>query len=71
MTTTGLKDHQIAQLVNAIRDNPGGLPMFKGYRSLRQLIAQAIIKYLEGNNLRLDKPVLTESPCRWKIRSCQ
>lgn len=49
----GLKDHQIAQLTNAVRDELKsripGLP-----ECLRTLISGAMLDYLEANNLRID-----------------
>lgn len=47
----GLKDHQIQLLVNAIRDEVQHLTPVQ---SLRNIIAKAVVKYLEENNLRID-----------------
>ena len=51
----GLKDHQIAQLVNAIRDglwaDLGGV---KFPECLRQIISRAVVTYLESQGLRRD-----------------
>jgi hypothetical protein len=48
----GLKDNQIHQLVNAVRD--ATTPMIP-HQCLRGVIAAAVTKYLEQNGLRIDK----------------
>ena len=51
-TGKGLKDHEIQELVNAIRDNVE--PLTKA-QQLRERIASATTKYLESKGLRIDK----------------
>lgn len=48
----GLKDHEIAILVNAIRD---ALKPMCPYQCLREVIQTATIKCLEGIDRRIDK----------------
>ena len=48
----GLKDHQIALLVNSLRES---LSHLIPHQCLRELIQQSVVKYLEDNNLRIDK----------------
>lgn len=50
--TTGLKDHEIAGLVNAVRDN---LKAIIPHQCLRELIHQSVTGYLEKNQLRIDR----------------
>jgi hypothetical protein len=47
----GLKDHEIQEMVNAIRDALG--PMIR-YQCLREVISTAAIKYLTEKDLRID-----------------
>lgn len=53
---TGLKDHQIAQLINAVRDELRKHPSFVVYGPLRAVIATAVTDYLLAHNLMLDHP---------------
>ena len=48
----GLKDHQIQELVNAIRDATA--PMIP-HQCLREVISSAALRYLEAKGLRIDK----------------
>jgi hypothetical protein len=48
----GLKDHQIQELTNAIRDK---LRPLIPHQCLREMISSAALKYLEEKNLRIDK----------------
>lgn len=48
----GLKDHQIQQLVNAVRDATS--PMVP-HQCLREVISRTVTEYLEQNGLRIDK----------------
>jgi hypothetical protein len=41
-------------------------PWFRDYGPLRDVIMRGVVKYLEDNNLRIDRPTLTESRYRWK-----
>lgn len=51
----GLKDHQIAQLVNAVRDHlQDHSIVLKNYGPLRCLIATAVMNYLLKEGLALD-----------------
>lgn len=47
----GLKDHQIQELSNHMRNT---LKPICGYECLRELINKAICGYLNDNNLRID-----------------
>lgn len=49
----GLKDHQIAKLVNEIRDE---LKPICEFHCLRELIVRAVMRSLEEQDLRIDKP---------------
>jgi hypothetical protein len=52
----GLKDHEIAELTNKIRDDL--VTKLIGYslpQCLRTIISQAVVSYLEEKNLRIDK----------------
>jgi hypothetical protein len=53
MMQPGLKDHQIAQLVNAVRDE---VKVLVPHQCLRQVIADAVVRYLEEAGLRIDSP---------------
>ena len=48
----GLKDHEIQELVNVIRDEVEG---YEETQALREVISGATIRYLESKNLRIDK----------------
>lgn len=48
----GLKDHEIAGLVNALRDNLSD--RFNLPQSLREIISRIVVRYLEKNNLKID-----------------
>lgn len=55
---SGLKDHQIAALVNEITariKEKEGSP-FGRYQPLREIISHATLDYLERENLRIDGP---------------
>ncbi len=54
MIKPGLKDHQIAALVNAVAEE---LRPLVPHECLRQVISQAATAHLEQNGLRLDGPV--------------
>ena len=47
----GLKDHQIQQLVNAVRD---AIKPLTPVQSLRDRVDKATLRYLQENNLRID-----------------
>lgn len=49
----GLKDHQIQELINSVRNE---LKPFIKLESLREFISGAVMEYLEKNKLRIDKP---------------
>ncbi len=54
----GLKDHEIQELINAVRD--ATKPMIP-HQCLREVIARAVTTYLESKDLRIDKqPNLNE-----------
>lgn len=48
----GLKDHEMAALVNKVRD---ALQPYVKIQWVREVIAGAVSEYLEENNLRIDK----------------
>lgn len=48
----GLKDNQIQELVNRLRNK---LQPLTPHNCLRELISECITEYLETNNLRIDK----------------
>lgn len=48
----GLKDHQIQELTNALRD---AVDDYVEVNWIREVIFRTIIEYLEKNNLRIDK----------------
>ena len=48
----GLKDHEIQELVNAVRDE---VQPIATAQCLRELISRAVVQYLEGKGLRRDK----------------
>jgi len=48
----GLKDHEIQELVTAIRDSM--LPVTQ-FECVRELISYTVTKYLESKGLRIDK----------------
>lgn len=52
----GLKDNEIAQLVNKVRDDlVRKLVEYKLPQCLRTIISEAVVSYLEEKNLRIDK----------------
>ncbi len=51
----GLKDHEIQELVNSVRDTLNVSLMNSSLQPMRQIILGATMKYLEENNLRIDK----------------
>lgn len=48
----GLKDHEIADLTNKLRN---GLRPFIPHQCLREVISGILIAWAENNNLRIDK----------------
>ena len=48
----GLKDYQIAELTNHVTHD---LKILIKHQCLREMISQSVIRYLEDNNLRIDK----------------
>jgi hypothetical protein len=48
----GLKDHQISELTNAIRDR---LRPLIPHQCLREMISSSMVEYLESKDLRIDK----------------
>lgn len=48
----GLKDHEIQELVNAIRDK---IQPLTTVQCLREMISSTVCEYLESKNLRIDK----------------
>lgn len=48
----GLKDHEIQELVNALRDK---LEPLTPVQALREMISSTVCNYLEENELRIDK----------------
>lgn len=49
-----MKNHQVAQLINAIRDRLYQIDRFKGYQPLREVIAHVVLDYLLEQGLLLD-----------------
>lgn len=49
----GLKDHEIQELINDVRDE---LKVYINLQCLRELIAKPVLKYLETKDLRIDMP---------------
>lgn len=55
----GLKDHQIQELVNAIRDKVEPLT---GIQWTREVISKAVMEYLTDSGLRVDGKVPAKTP---------
>lgn len=51
IVTRGIKDHEISELINSIRD---AVTPITSHQCLRELIHKAAIGYLESNGLRID-----------------
>jgi len=51
----GLKDHEIQGLINSITAQCNLWLVGTAPQSMREIVASGTIKYLEENNLRIDK----------------
>jgi len=47
----GLKDHEISELVNAVRDAVAPVTQ---HQCSRELISRAVVNYLKSNGLKID-----------------
>lgn len=56
-TERGLKDHEIRELINRVTKELREFPQspLANLQSLREIVSEPIIDYLEENNLRRDK----------------
>lgn len=51
-TKHGLKDHEMTLLVNAVRD---AVQPYTKLQCTREIVSKAVVRYLEANDLRIDK----------------